>query len=96
MNDAKAKSVRANALLVDASLCIGCFSCQVACKLEHDLPAGPRNGQGHSIGSIRAGRPPLHVVSADHLFSLRATRMRRGMPDRSHAEAGGRHSLFRS
>ncbi|MCF8126908.1 MAG: 4Fe-4S dicluster domain-containing protein [Deltaproteobacteria bacterium] len=33
---------RKNALLVDSSRCVGCFSCEVACKLEHDLPAGPR------------------------------------------------------
>ena len=24
----------------DADLCMGCHSCEVACKMEHDLPAG--------------------------------------------------------
>jgi Fe-S-cluster-containing dehydrogenase component len=31
-----------NVLLIDASLCIGCSSCQAACQLEHDLPACSR------------------------------------------------------
>lgn len=55
MNDAKAKNARANALLVDASLCIGCYSCQVACKLEHDLPAGPRTVKVIQLGPFERG-----------------------------------------
>ena len=42
MNDEPQKSARKNALSLDTSLCIGCFACQVACKMEHDLPPGPR------------------------------------------------------
>ena len=45
---------RQNALLVDASRCIGCFSCGVACKMEHDLPPGP-----HPIKVIQVG-PLVH------------------------------------
>ena len=26
----------------DAGLCIGCYACETACKLENALPAGPR------------------------------------------------------
>lgn len=42
MNDEPRTKDRKNALSVDASRCIGCFSCQVACQMEHDLPAGVR------------------------------------------------------
>lgn len=30
------------ALAVDTAACVGCFSCEVACKQEHDLPVGPK------------------------------------------------------
>ena len=29
-------------LVVDLDRCIGCFTCELACKQEHDLPVGPR------------------------------------------------------
>jgi Fe-S-cluster-containing dehydrogenase component len=29
-------------LYVDLDRCFGCFTCEVACKQEHDLPVGPR------------------------------------------------------
>ncbi|MBI4343984.1 MAG: 4Fe-4S dicluster domain-containing protein [Euryarchaeota archaeon] len=29
-------------MLIDLKKCIGCFSCETSCKLEHDLPVGPR------------------------------------------------------
>lgn len=41
MNEEKEKAIKKNVLLADSSLCTGCFSCLVACKLEHDLPEGP-------------------------------------------------------
>jgi Fe-S-cluster-containing dehydrogenase component len=34
--------LKQGALMVDASVCIGCQTCMAACKLENDLPAGPR------------------------------------------------------
>lgn len=46
---------RKNALLVDSSLCIGCFSCEVACKLEHHLPAGPRMFKVIQMGPVEKG-----------------------------------------
>lgn len=30
------------ALMIEASSCIGCQTCMAACKLENNLPAGPR------------------------------------------------------
>ncbi|MDQ7781731.1 MAG: 4Fe-4S dicluster domain-containing protein [Desulfomonilaceae bacterium] len=42
MNEDNRKVYKKNVLSADSSLCIGCFSCQTACKLEHDLPEGPR------------------------------------------------------
>ncbi len=29
-------------MLIDLGRCIGCFACETACKLEHELPMGPR------------------------------------------------------
>jgi len=29
-------------MFFDAGRCIGCFGCEVHCKLEHDVPVGPR------------------------------------------------------
>jgi Fe-S-cluster-containing dehydrogenase component len=41
---------RQKALQMDANRCIGCYACEVACKLEHDFPAGP-----HPIHAIQVG-----------------------------------------
>jgi len=41
-------------LLIDPDLCYGCFSCEVACKQEHNLPSpGPRLIQVVRIGPFR-------------------------------------------
>jgi Fe-S-cluster-containing dehydrogenase component len=53
------------ALMIDASACIGCQTCMAACKLENDLPAGPR-----PIVAIQTG--PLETdngMIAQHLPS---------------------------
>lgn len=34
--------VKEYALAIDLRACCGCLSCSVACKQEHDLPAGPQ------------------------------------------------------
>ena len=38
-SNAKLKS---STLMIEAAACIGCQACMAACKLEHELPAGPR------------------------------------------------------
>jgi len=43
---------RQYALLVDAARCIGCHSCEVACKLENDLPSGPRPVKVLQLGPV--------------------------------------------
>jgi Fe-S-cluster-containing dehydrogenase component len=43
---------RKHALLVDASLCIGCGTCSAACKQEHDFPAGPRTVKIIRLGPV--------------------------------------------
>ncbi len=39
-------------LLVDAEKCIGCFGCDAACRMEHDLPPGPKPFKVFRIGPI--------------------------------------------
>ena len=29
-------------LMVNTSDCVGCYTCEIACKQEHNLPVGPR------------------------------------------------------
>ena len=53
--NAKEKQLRQNTLLVDTTRCIGCHSCEVACKLEHNLPEGPRTIQIMQIGPVETG-----------------------------------------
>ena len=43
---------REDCLWVDSSRCIGCFSCEVACQMEHDLPPGPRPIRVMQIGPL--------------------------------------------
>jgi len=43
------------AMFVDLERCIGCFGCEVSCKLEHDLPVGPRRMRVMQVGPKEAG-----------------------------------------
>jgi len=52
MNPVNTKSEGEHYLWVDTSRCIGCFSCEVACKMEHELPAGPRPIMVIQIGPV--------------------------------------------
>lgn len=40
---------------MDSSRCIGCFACEVACRLEHGLPAQVRTIRAIEIGPIEKG-----------------------------------------
>ena len=42
-------------LLIDIDKCIRCYACEVACKEEHDLPAGPRPIRVCTIGPREIG-----------------------------------------
>ena len=44
-----------NILLVEASRCIGCFGCEAACMMEHDLPGEPRPIRVIQVGPVGAG-----------------------------------------
>ncbi len=48
----KLTKLKKYALMVDSSVCIGCQSCEVACKLEHDTPQGPRPIKVMQVGPL--------------------------------------------
>jgi Fe-S-cluster-containing dehydrogenase component len=48
--------LKRNVLLVEASRCIGCFGCEAACKMEHDLPGEPRPIRVIQVGPVGAGQ----------------------------------------
>lgn len=43
------------ALIVDPELCFGCYTCEVACKQEHNLPVGSRWIQVMTVGPQMKG-----------------------------------------
>ena len=45
--------MKKRALLVDIDLCYGCFTCEVACKQEHNLPVGLHWMRVHTVGPKR-------------------------------------------
>ena len=48
------RTQRKSALMIESSRCMGCHSCEAACKLEHELPAGPRPVKVIQIGPLEA------------------------------------------
>lgn len=56
------------ALLVDTDLCYGCYTCEIACKQEHNLPAGPRLirvtkvGPRRVLGRLTMDFYPVHCM----------------------------------
>ena len=47
--------MRDRLLLIDIDRCIRCYACELACKQEHDLPAGPRWSQVLTVEPRRIG-----------------------------------------
>ncbi len=48
-------AVRRHLWLADASRCLGCGSCEVACDLEQGLPGGPRTIRVVEVGPVGDG-----------------------------------------
>lgn len=43
-------SMTRNAIVIDLNRCIGCYSCELACKQENDVPLGEYWNKVHPIG----------------------------------------------
>ncbi len=43
---------RESHLWIDAERCIGCYACEAACIMEHDLPVGPRPIKVIQVGPL--------------------------------------------
>jgi Fe-S-cluster-containing dehydrogenase component len=54
--DTSKKPVPQRTLIKDASSCIGCRSCESACRLEHGLPEGVRTVDVIQVGPYPDGR----------------------------------------
>jgi Fe-S-cluster-containing dehydrogenase component len=53
MNQKATSTLKQNILMIDANRCSGCGTCEVACKLENELPAGPRPIKAIQIGPLK-------------------------------------------
>lgn len=60
-------------IFVDSNKCIGCYSCIVACKLEHNLPPHPAhptlgNPKGPELIRVYQVGPQIHDDEVIHYF----------------------------
>jgi DMSO reductase iron-sulfur subunit len=55
-------------MIHDIERCIGCFGCEVHCKLEHDLPVGPRLVRVMQVGPKVVGGKLKTVFVAMRCF----------------------------
>jgi Fe-S-cluster-containing dehydrogenase component len=49
-------NLKQRTLMIEASSCIGCQSCLAACKLENDLPSGPRPIAAIQVGPVESDK----------------------------------------
>ncbi len=68
-----------NGLLIDYEYCTGCHSCEVACKQEHDYPAGKWGIRVSEIITEGSGKPRVDYLPFPTEFcDLCAARTKRG------------------
>jgi Fe-S-cluster-containing dehydrogenase component len=53
---------KANAVLVDTTVCAGCRACEVACAESHDLPAPEKPGDAKVFDQLRETGPNVFTV----------------------------------
>lgn len=53
-------------LLIDLQRCVGCMSCVVACKMEHDVPIGIAWTKVETVGPVGAYPDTLKMYSLPH------------------------------
>jgi Fe-S-cluster-containing dehydrogenase component len=66
MNSETRPALKQSALMIDASRCMGCQTCSMACRLEHGLPSGLR-----PIAALQVG--PLESDAGLIMYYLPAT-----------------------
>jgi len=52
MSEMKRVEQKKNILQMDSTRCIGCYTCEVACKQEHDYPPEPHPIRGIMVGPL--------------------------------------------
>ena len=87
-------------IAIDLNRCVGCMGCNTACKTVNEVPIGKFWNKVLRVG------PAPHRKGAEFpdiewyympaaVPALRESRMRKGLPDRSFAQARGRHRADR-
>ena len=95
MNQLNTKSEGEHYLWVDTSRCIGCFGCEVACKMEHELPAGPRPIMVIQIGPVEHEGELILTYQPATCLHCNVTGLCGGLPDGGHAKEGRWSGLCR-
>lgn len=70
-------------MLIDYWMCTGCRTCEIACKQEHNLPAGKWGIKVNEIGPMETGTDKYFyafVPMPTDLCSLCARRVSEGIP----------------
>lgn len=70
-------------LYVDTRRCMGCRACEIACKLENNLPAGPRYTMVTETEVVEDGSGQAEVF-AGALPALRGRAVHESLSHRGH------------